>query len=101
MRTLNILLASMAIAFGLLPAALHGQSASSYSGVPDGAVILDEEAIPAWAHQDRRLLFWVLPSCRSWATADGPEPSPTQLWPMASATDTPRLPQIERPAWLL
>lgn len=33
----------------------------SYNGLPDGAVILDQEAVPAWAHPNRRLLFWVLP----------------------------------------
>jgi hypothetical protein len=61
MRTLNILLASVAVVFGLLPTPLHGQSVLSYSGLPAGAVILDQEPIPSWAHQDRRLLFWVLP----------------------------------------
>jgi hypothetical protein len=61
MRTLNILLASVAVVIGLLPTPLHGQSVLSYSGHPAGAVILDQEPIPSWAHQDRRLLFWVLP----------------------------------------
>ena len=51
----------MAIVFWLLPVALLGQPASSYSGLPDGAAILDQEAIPDWAHPDRRLLFWVVP----------------------------------------
>jgi len=46
---------------GALPPAAVGQSASSYTGLPDGAIILDQEAVPAWAHPDRRLLFWVLP----------------------------------------
>jgi hypothetical protein len=47
--------------FAAQPAAVSGQSPTSYSGLPQGAVILDEQSIAGWAHHDRRLLFWALP----------------------------------------
>src|SRR5262245_36590930 len=60
MRMRKKLIALFVSMFGLPTAAIQGQPVS-YSGLPNGAVILDQEAVPAWAHRDRRLLFWVLP----------------------------------------
>jgi hypothetical protein len=60
MLTRQTLLPLMLTALRLSSSAMQGKSAS-YSGLPDGAVILDQEVIPAWAHSDRKLLFWVLP----------------------------------------
>ena len=45
MRIRNALVAVVVTASGFPAATVHGQSAS-YSGLPNGALILDEEAIP-------------------------------------------------------
>jgi len=64
MRTRKTFVGLLMTVFGVPFAAVQGQSAS-YNGLPDGAVVLDQEAVPAWAHPDRRLLFWVLPPTKS------------------------------------
>jgi hypothetical protein len=33
-----------------------------YAGLPDGAVLLEEQSLPVWAHADRALVLWVWPS---------------------------------------
>lgn len=33
-----------------------------YAGLPDGAVLLEEEPLPVWAHPHRALILWVLAS---------------------------------------
>jgi hypothetical protein len=36
--------------------------APPYAGLPDGAVLLEEQSLPVWAHANRALVLWVWPS---------------------------------------
>jgi hypothetical protein len=51
------------IGLGLLSTALMlAAPETPYAGLPDGAVLVEEQPLQAWAHADRAVLLWVWPS---------------------------------------